>query len=169
MKRTQVFSRPEEPEKPGIYGKRGIITKKGHTFKKIPELSKKRLLLLEFGNLGNKRWEFARKYRIVVKRVVHLKRKGLIVPKDYSKYQQDVISRYYENLDVIMLGKLQELVTELYLADSRNKQDRLWDRAHKAMVKLKIKPAIVEHIMKIRSTTVLARNVADWLKSATGK
>ena len=114
-------------------------------------------------------WDFARKYRIVVRTVVHLRRKSIIVPKDYSKYQQDVISRYYENLDVIMLGKLQELVTELYLADSRNKQDRLWDRAHKAMVKLKIKPAIVEHIMKTRSTTILAKNVADWLKSATGK
>ncbi len=110
-------------------------------------------------------WEFARKYRIVVKRVVHLRRKGIIVPKDYSKYQQDVISRYYENLDVIMLGKLQELVTDLYLADSAVKQKRLWDRVHKAMVKLKIKPAIVEHIMKTRSTTVLAKNVENWLKA----
>ncbi|MHC5059950.1 MAG: hypothetical protein ACYTFK_02540 [Planctomycetota bacterium] len=86
------------------------------------------------------------------------------MPKNYSKYQQDVISRYYQNLDVIMLGKLQELVTELYLADSQNKKDRLWDRAHKAMVKLKIKPAIIEHIMKTRSTTVLAKNVEKWLK-----
>jgi hypothetical protein len=93
-----------------------------------------------------------------------LGRKGKVVPKNYSKYQQDVISRYYQNLDVIMLGKLQELVTELYLADSQNKKDRLWDRAHKAMVKLKIKPAIIEHIMKTRSTTVLAKNVEKWLK-----
>ena len=125
--------------------------------------------MVEFVNPGKEKWDFARKYRIVVRTVVHLRRKSIIVPKDYSKYQQDVISRYYENLDVIMLGKLQELVTELYLADNRNKQDRLWDRAHKAMVKLKIKPAIVEHIMKTRSTTILAKNVADWLKSATGK
>jgi hypothetical protein len=85
--------------------------------------------------------------------------------KEYSKYQQDVISGYYNNLDAIMLAKLQELVTELYLADSTVKQKRLWDRAHKAMVKLKIKPAIVEHIMKTQSTTVLAKNVEDWLKA----
>ena len=166
MKRTQVLSRPEGLEKSGTYGKRGIITKKEHTFKKIPELSKKRLLLLEFANPGKEKWEFARKYRIVVRRIVHLRRKSIIVPKDYSKYQQDVISRYYENLDVIMLGKLQELVTDLYLADSLSKQDRLWDRAHKAMLKLKIKPAIIEHIMKTRSTTVLAKNVEDWLKES---
>jgi hypothetical protein len=89
--------------------------------------------------------------------------------KEYTSYQKDVISGYYENLDAIMLTKLQELVTELYLADSAARQKRLWARAHKAMVKLKIKPAIVEHIMKTRSVTVLAKNVEDWLKSAGGR
>ncbi len=81
--------------------------------------------------------------------------------KDYSNYQRDVISRYYDNLDVIMLGKLQELITELYLADSGAKQDRLWDRTHRALVKLKISPAIIKHIME-------TRNVEDWLKSTKG-
>jgi hypothetical protein len=88
--------------------------------------------------------------------------------KEYTSYQKGVISRYYNNLDAIMLAKLQELVTELYLADSDDKKNRLWDRAHKAMLKLKIKPAIVEHIMKTRSVTVLAKNVEDWLKSTKG-
>jgi hypothetical protein len=66
----------------------------------------------------------------------------------YSKYQQDVISRYYDNLDVIMLGKIQEMVTELYLADSEAKQKRLWERVGKAMKKLKVKPNIIEHAQK---------------------
>ena len=83
--------------------------------------------------------------------------------KDYSNYQRDVISRYYDNLDVIMLGKLQELITELYLADSDAKQDRLWDRTHKALVKLNISPAIIKHIMETRNVEVLAKNVEDWL------
>ncbi len=82
----------------------------------------------------------------------------------YSKYQQDVISRYYDNLDVIMLGKIQELVTELYLADSEAKQKRLWDRAHKAMLKLKVRPNIIEHIMSKKDVTILAKNLEDWLK-----
>ncbi len=34
-----------------------------------------------------------------------------------------------------MLQKLGELVTELYLADTKAKQNRLWQRANKAMVK----------------------------------
>jgi hypothetical protein len=84
--------------------------------------------------------------------------------KDHSSYQNKVISRYYDNLDTIMLGKLQELVTELYLADSQKKSDKLWERAHKAMVKLKIKPQIMDHIMKTRSVEVFAKNLQDWLK-----
>lgn len=84
--------------------------------------------------------------------------------KEHSSYQKKVISNYYQNLDSIMLGKLQELVTELYLAESKAKSDRLWDRAHKAMLKLKIKPNIIEHIMKTRSVEVLAKNLNDWMK-----
>ena len=79
-----------------------------------------------------------------------------------SEYQKAVISRYYDHLDTIMLAKLGELVTELYLADTAAKQNRLWQRAHKAMVKLKVHPAIVEHIMKKRDVEILAKNLNDW-------
>jgi len=83
--------------------------------------------------------------------------------KEYSQYQRSVISGYYDNLDTIMLGKLGELVTELYLADSKAKKDRLWQRAHKAMAKLKIPPAIIEHIMQKKDVEILAKNLQDWL------
>ncbi len=82
---------------------------------------------------------------------------------DYSQYQKDVISGYYHNLDTIMLGKLSELVTELYLADTQAKQNRLWQRANKAMVKLKVPPAIIDHIMEKKDVEVLAKNLQDWL------
>ena len=82
---------------------------------------------------------------------------------DYSQYQKAVISDYYNNLDTIMLGKLGELVTELYLADTQAKQNRLWQRAHKAMIKLKVPPAIIDHIMEKRDVEVLAKNLQDWL------
>ncbi len=82
---------------------------------------------------------------------------------DYSKYQKDVISGYYNNLDTIMLGKLSELVTELYLADTQAKQNRLWQRANKAMIKLKVPPAIIDHIMEKKDVEVLAKNLQDWL------
>ncbi len=82
--------------------------------------------------------------------------------KEYSQFQKSVISGYYNNLDTIMLQKLGELVTELYLADKQAKKDRLWDRAHKAMVKLKITPAIIDHIMKKQDVEILAKNLQDW-------
>ena len=62
-----------------------------------------------------------------------------------------------------MLGKLGELVTELYLADTQAKKARLWQRTHKAMVKLKIPPAIIDHIMKKQDVEILAKNLQDWL------
>ena len=84
--------------------------------------------------------------------------------KEYSSYQQKVIGNYYENLDTIMLQKLQELVTELYLAKDGPKEDKLWERVEKAIVKLKVPAKIREHIMRKRKVEVLARNVEDWLK-----
>jgi hypothetical protein len=62
-----------------------------------------------------------------------------------------------------MLGKLGELVTELYLADTQAKQNRLWERANKAMVKLKVPPAIIDHIMEKKDVEILAKNLQDWL------
>jgi len=89
--------------------------------------------------------------------------------RQYSKYQQDIIGRYYENLDVIMLQKLQELVTELFLAMNTPKEDKLWLRAQKAMAGLKIPNSVIDHIMRKRDVQVLARNVEDWLKKSARK
>jgi len=88
---------------------------------------------------------------------------------DYSQYQKGVISGYYNNLDTIMLGKLGELVTELYLADTKAGKDRLWQRAHKAMIKLKIPPAIINHIMQKEDVEILAKNLQDWLNAPKKK
>ena len=87
--------------------------------------------------------------------------------KEYSSYQRDVISRYYDNLEAITLDRLQELVGQLYLADSKSKQAKLWERARRAMVRLKIKPAIIEHIMNKKDVVVLAKNIEDWLNAST--
>lgn len=85
---------------------------------------------------------------------------------DRSEYQADVISRYYDNLDTIMLQKLGELVSELYLADTDKQRDRLWQRAEKAIVRLKVPPAIIDHIMQKRDVEILAKNLQDWLKKS---
>ena len=89
--------------------------------------------------------------------------------REYSAYQKDVIGRYYENQETILLQNLQEFVTELYLAETDAKRQKLWERVHKAMVKLKVKPAIIEHIMSKASVEILAKNVAEWVAKKPGK
>ncbi len=41
---------------------------------------------------------------------------------EHSKYQQKIIKNYYENRDSIAVQRLQELVTELYLATGKKRQ-----------------------------------------------
>ena len=86
-----------------------------------------------------------------------------------SEYQDGVISGYYNNLDTIMFQKIGELVTDLYLADTPARQNRLWQRAHKAMLKLRIAPAIIDHIMEKKDVQILAKNLQDWLANKKKK
>ena len=92
--------------------------------------------------------------------------------QDYTPHQQNIISGYYRNLDTIMLAKLQELVTELYMADTQTKRDRLWKRVEQAMTKLGIPATLAEHILASKDIEILAANLQDWLRkgnAGTGK
>lgn len=89
--------------------------------------------------------------------------------REYSHYQKNVISNYYGNLDAIMLAKLSELVSELFLADTDAKRDRLWQRVNKAMLNLKIPPDIIGHIMAKKNLEILAKNLNDWLARSAAK
>lgn len=87
--------------------------------------------------------------------------------QEYSSHQKKIISRYYDNLDTIMLTKLQELTSEIYLAEGKPKKlDQLWDRVGKAMDNIGVPPEVQAHILEKRSPVILARNIEDWLKEA---
>ncbi|MFH1417548.1 MAG: hypothetical protein ABII12_04580 [Planctomycetota bacterium] len=88
---------------------------------------------------------------------------------DHTPHQKKIIERYYENRDAIMLERLSELVTELFLADSDKKKDRLWERVATAMNHLKISGAIAAFILERRDPQVLAANLKDWLRQARGR
>jgi hypothetical protein len=64
-----------------------------------------------------------------------------------SSYQDRIIRRYYQNQDAIMLQKLGDLVTDLYLAEGKAK-DRLWKRLAAALKNLKIPDAQIDHIVR---------------------
>ena len=88
---------------------------------------------------------------------------------DFTPYQKKAIQRYYDQRGRIMLARLQELVTDLYLAETDAKRKQLWSRVEKAMSTLKVPPRLKEHILTTRKVEVLARNVRDWLKAADTK
>ena len=85
---------------------------------------------------------------------------------DYTPHQKKIIERYYNHRDEIMLARLGEIVSELYLADSDTQRDRLWKRAEKAMTALQVPERVARHILERRDPEVLARNLSGWLKKA---
>lgn len=89
--------------------------------------------------------------------------------KEYSGFQKNVIADYYKHLDSLMLGKLSELVSELFLAETDKKRQRLWQRVHKAMLNLKVPPAIVDHIMARQDIQILAKNLQEWQAGKMGR
>lgn len=85
---------------------------------------------------------------------------------ELSRHQKKIVDRYYTHRDTIMLTKLQELVTELYLAEAKGTHHALWKRARTAMQNLGVKPSLMDHIIDQQSPEILARNIQDWLKEA---
>jgi hypothetical protein len=70
---------------------------------------------------------------------------GRDVMADYSKFQQKVIKRYYENRDAIALQRAQELITELYLSTGKKRQKH-WDSLALHLGKLGVKPDVIAHL-----------------------
>lgn len=83
---------------------------------------------------------------------------------DFTPHQKKIIERYYHRRDDLMIQKLAQLVSELYLADSDKKLDRLWERVAAAMKNLKINEALAAHILAKRSPEILAANLKDWMR-----
>lgn len=86
--------------------------------------------------------------------------------KDFTPHQKKIVERYYDHRDAIMLTKLQEIASELYLATTPAAQKRLWKRAESAMNALKIAPAQVQHIVSQGRPELLANHLRDWLADA---
>ncbi len=88
---------------------------------------------------------------------------------DYTPYQERIIKRYYRNQQEIAFQKIEELVADLYLAETEKKKAGLWKRVEKAMVNLKVPPAIAQNILARKSPEVLAKNLKDWWQALPKK
>ena len=78
--------------------------------------------------------------------------------RDYSKYQKKVIGDFYRNRDAIETQRLQEIVTEIYLATTPAKQKRLWERAAAILERTPdVKPPAAARIVEKRDVEALAK------------
>jgi len=80
--------------------------------------------------------------------------------ENYSKHQQGIIKRYYQNIDQITWQKLSELVGDLYLAEGK-KKDKLWVSAAAYMEKLEVPKDRMANILAKREPELLARLVKE--------
>jgi hypothetical protein len=80
--------------------------------------------------------------------------------ENYTKHQQGIIKRYYENIDKVAWQRLSELVGDLYLAEGK-KRDKLWASAAGFMEKLKIPQARIDAIVQKKDIESLAKLVKE--------
>ncbi len=76
-----------------------------------------------------------------------------------SSYQQRVIRDYYQNQDAIMIQRLGEVLSDLYLAEGKQRV-RIWKRVATTLQKLKIPNKQVQQIVQSDNPAL----VADLLK-----
>lgn len=85
--------------------------------------------------------------------------------REYTAHQQNIISNYYQHLDTILLSRLQELVGEIYLAQTERQRQLLWKRVEKALVKLKIPQTIRDHLLLKKDAELLAKHLTEWMRN----
>jgi len=84
--------------------------------------------------------------------------------QNLTRHQRGIVNRYYEHLDTISLNKLGEIVSDLYLADTKKKADTLWGRAEKALRKVDPNDKKTSKVVESRDV----RALADFVNELSG-
>jgi len=80
--------------------------------------------------------------------------------ENFTRHQQGIINRFYQNADSIQLERLSELVTDLYLSEGK-KRDKLWQTATALMEKLGVPASRAAHIAAEAKPELLATLVKE--------
>jgi hypothetical protein len=80
--------------------------------------------------------------------------------ENFTRHQQGIIKRYYENKDQISLQRLSELVTDLYLAEGK-KRATVWKNLVTVLQKLKVPQERIDHLVKADDPKLLANLVTE--------
>ena len=79
-----------------------------------------------------------------------------------SSYQDRIIKRYYQNRDDIMLQRLSELVTDLYLAEGKSRA-KIWERITAALEKLNVPATRIQHLVASDNPSLVAKLLEELL------
>lgn len=83
--------------------------------------------------------------------------------KNHTRYQEKVIRNYYNNREEIAIQRLQELITELYLAEGKAREKH-WKHMITHLEALGVKPAQIENLRKKDNPEVLANFLNTLMK-----
>jgi hypothetical protein len=62
-----------------------------------------------------------------------------------TKHQQSIVKRYYDNLDTVLLQRVGEQVTDLYLAEGK-KRAKLWESVSVSLAKLGVPKSRIDRV-----------------------
>lgn len=77
-----------------------------------------------------------------------------------SSYQKSIVNRYYEHADARVVNALQELVSEIAVAETESAKSRHWKRAAEHLAKTTIDPVKAAAIIQSRDVKAFAEAVA---------
>jgi hypothetical protein len=80
--------------------------------------------------------------------------------ENYSRYQQNIIKRFYNNRDDIAFQRAQELVTELYLSEGK-KRVKVWDSLAKNLEKLGVPADQIAHLRQQDKPELVANLISQ--------
>jgi hypothetical protein len=82
-----------------------------------------------------------------------------------SRYQERAIKNYYDNREAIALQRVQELVTELYLAEGKS-ADRHWKNLSTHLEKLGVAQNTIDHLLSQKNPELVAKLVQSLASKA---
>ena len=77
---------------------------------------------------------------------------------EHSRHQQNIIKNYYRNREAISLQRLQEMVTDLYMAQGK-KRAQQWKRVAAHLEKLGLKPDRIQQLVDKEDPAQIAKVV----------
>ncbi|MDO4585104.1 MAG: hypothetical protein Q4D62_13500 [Planctomycetia bacterium] len=82
---------------------------------------------------------------------------------DFTPHQQKIIKRYYDNIENSSFQRLEELVTDLYLAEGK-KRAQCWKRAAAAMEKLNVPQYRIDLIVSLDNPVLIVKLLEELRK-----